>query len=414
MKKEKNLKKETFQIVKQNFILQEQYLSEYATKSKDAIRLKEEIEDIRPPFFRDIDRILHSQSYTRYIDKTQVYSYKENDHISKRMTHVQLVSKIARTIGRALRLNTDLIEAIALGHDIGHTPLGHAGEKMLNKLSLLNDKTYFAHNIHSVRDYMFIENNGKGLNLTIQVLDGIMCHNGEILSEIYKPQSKTKEEFLKQYEESFKDLKKSNKNRPMTLEGCVVRLSDIIAYIGRDIEDAITMGILKDKDVEKFNKLIENIKINSNNIINYLVVDLCTNSSIEEGLKFSDEAYEIMHKLIEFNNEKIYKHQILKPMIRYCTLFMNELFVILKNEFDGENTIKNLKKLKKYYPELSTEFVGWLSNYSEIDERNYDAYNNKIVFDITKEDDYKRAIIIYLSGMTDKYIVKMYNTLISI
>ena len=121
-----------------------------------------------------------------------------------------------------------------------------------------------------------------------------------------------------------------------------------------------------------------------------------------------------MHKLIEFNNEKIYKHQILKPMIRYCTLFMNELFVILKNEFDGENTIKNLKRLRKYYPELATEFVGWLSNYAEIDERNSEAYNNKIVFDVTKEEDYKKAIVIYLSGMTDKYIVKMYNTLISI
>ena len=120
-----------------------------------------------------------------------------------------------------------------------------------------------------------------------------------------------------------------------------------------------------------------------------------------------------MHRLIEFNNEKIYKHQILKPMIRYCTLFMNELFVILKNEFEGENTIRNLKRLKKHYPELSSEFVGWLSNYSKIDERDFDAYDNKIVFDVTKENDYKKAILIYLSGMTDKYIVKMYNTLIS-
>ena len=160
--------------IKDNFLNKEKYLSCYATKSSDAIRLKEEKEDIRPPYFHDIDRIIHALSYSRYMDKTQVFSECENDHISRRMVHVQLVSKTARTIGRALNLNEDLIEAIALSHDIGHTPLGHSGEAMLDEICKSELNTSFAHNIQGVYYYMRLTN----ANLTIQVLDGIMCHNG--------------------------------------------------------------------------------------------------------------------------------------------------------------------------------------------------------------------------------------------
>ena len=144
-----------------NFINKENYLSPYATKSSDAIRIHEEDFqlEIRPNFYHDIDRIIHSLSYTRYIDKTQVFSFKQNDHISKRIVHVQLVSKIARTIGRALNLNEDLIEAIALGHDIGHTPIGHTGEAILNEISLREIGEMFNHNIQSVRNYLVLEKN---------------------------------------------------------------------------------------------------------------------------------------------------------------------------------------------------------------------------------------------------------------
>ena len=168
------MKKEMFEKAKDNFLNKEKYLSKYATKSSDAIRLKKDDEDIRPAFFHDIDRIIHANSYTRYLDKTQVFTREINDHISKRITHVQLVSKIARTIGRALNLNEDLIEGIALGHDIGHTPLGHVGESILNKISKRELDEYFAHNIQGVRHYMYVEKNGKGLNLSIQILDGII------------------------------------------------------------------------------------------------------------------------------------------------------------------------------------------------------------------------------------------------
>ena len=187
-------------IIKNNFLKIEDTYSPNATKSSEAVRFHPIDDDIRAPFFRDVDRIIHALSYTRYADKTQVYSFKQNDHISERMLHVQLVSKVARTIGRALNLNCDLIEAIALGHDVGHTPLGHTGEALLNEISLRELGEYFAHNIQGVRHYMEVENHGEGLNLSVQVLDGIMCHNGEMLSNVYTPVAKTKEEFLREYD----------------------------------------------------------------------------------------------------------------------------------------------------------------------------------------------------------------------
>ena len=154
-------------------------LSKYACKDTEAIRFKKEEEDVyRTPFFRDIDRIIYSLSYVRYADKTQVFSFNENDHITKRMIHVQLVSKIARTIGRNLGLNEDLIEAASLGHDLGHVPFGHVGERILNMISIEAGEGYFNHNIQSVHTLMHLEQNGMGRNITLQVLDAIMCHNG--------------------------------------------------------------------------------------------------------------------------------------------------------------------------------------------------------------------------------------------
>ena len=239
----------TIDVAKKNFLNAEKGFSKYACFNSSAIRLREEESDFRSNYFRDTDRIIHSLSYTRYLDKTQVFTRSNNDHITKRITHVQLVSKIARTIGRALSLNEDLIEAIALGHDIGHTPLGHEGEAILNEISIRELGEYFSHNIQSVRHLMVVENNGKGLNLSLQVYDGIMCHNGEMIGNIYYPASKTKKDFLEQYANAYHDIKASAVNRPMTLEGCVVRISDIIGYIGRDIEDSIMIGKIKREEI---------------------------------------------------------------------------------------------------------------------------------------------------------------------
>src|SRR5574344_2755134 len=188
--------------VRKRMNIKNQYLSKYACKDDEGIRLKKDVEDIRPSFFRDIDKIIYTLFRSRYSDKTQVFSINDNDHISRRMTHVQMVSKIARTIGRALGLNEDLIEAASLGHDLGHVPFGHVGEKILNKISINAGCGFFNHNIQSVRLLMYIESYGHGQNLNYQVLDAIMCHNVEFAQNIYKPKKKSVKVFLKEYEES--------------------------------------------------------------------------------------------------------------------------------------------------------------------------------------------------------------------
>ena len=272
------MNKELLEEVRSNFLKKEVNLSIYATKSSSGIRLNEENfdNDIRPNFYHDIDRIIHSLSYTRYLDKTQVFSFSDNDHISKRIVHVTLVSKIARTIGRALNLNEDLIEAIALGHDLGHVPFGHVGEAILNELSLKYTNTYFNHNVQSVRLLMNLENDGNGLNLTLQTLDGILCHNGEFVLEKYRPKEKNIETFLEEYEKCYTDKLQVSKLVPMTLEGCVVRISDVIAYIGRDIEDATRLKLIKKEDIPS--SITDVLGSDNRTIVNTILLDVINNS----------------------------------------------------------------------------------------------------------------------------------------
>lgn len=361
---------------RENFLNKERDLYSFATKSCDAIRFMEEAEDMRPSFFHDIDRIIYSLSYTRYIDKTQVFTKNENDHVSKRITHVQMVSKIARTIGRALNLNEDLIEAIALGHDIGHTPLGHEGEAMLNEISLRELNKYFAHNIQSVRHLMVVENNGEGLNLTVQVLDGIMCHNGEMLSAIYKPVEKTKEEFLREYENAYIDLKSSKRNAPMTLEGCVVRISDIIGYIGRDIEDAIMIGKIKREEIpENISKVLGNT---NREIIDTINKDIINNSIGKPYIKMSSEVYEALFALKEFNYNHIYKFSLTREEKEYYKAGMNKIFDRYLNDIQNENRDSIIFKI-------------FLNSQS-------DNYNNSTSA--------KRKVIDFIAGMTDELFLK--------
>ena len=248
-----------------------------ACKNEEAIYFKVSENDFRTPFSRDVDRILYSLSFQRYMDKTQVFSFKENDHLTKRMIHVLYVSKIARTIGRALGLNEDLIEAGALGHDLGHTPFGHVGEAILNEISLRAGCGYFNHNVHSVRLLMNIENYGNGKNITLQTLDAILCHNGELVMGKYEPKwNKTKDDFLCDYERTYKDKNTSLQLIPMTLEGCVVRISDLIAYLGRDIDDAIRMKLLTWEDVP--NNITSVLGKSNKEIVNSIVTDVINNS----------------------------------------------------------------------------------------------------------------------------------------
>ena len=364
-----------FNKAQKNFLLNEKYLSEFATKSFTAKRIRKEDEDYRTPFFRDIDRIIYSLSYTRYLDKTQVYSFKDNDHISKRIVHVQLVSKIARTIGRALKLNTDLIEAIALGHDIGHTPLGHTGESFLNEISKKELGEYFCHNVQSMRTFLCLENYGEGCNLTIQTLDGILCHNGEVLLQEYRPINKTIDDVLKQYYDCYKD-KKANNIFPMSLEGCVVRISDIISYIGRDIEDAINLKLLERKDIPKDIKNV--LGDNNKDIVNTIITDIIENSMDKPYIKLSDEVYNAMKKLMDFNYQNIYYKSMSKEDEEYYRKGMKTIYqkykqALLNNESENE---------------IFTVFLNTQTS-------NY--LNNNIV---------ERKVIDFIAGMTDNYFIE--------
>ena len=366
-------------IMDENMLNHNKYLSKYATLDSEAIYLRDVSNDFRTPFFRDIDRIIYTLAFTRYSDKTQVFSFKSNDHLTKRMIHVQYVSKIARTIGRALALNEDLIEASALGHDLGHTPFGHVGEEILNKISLDCGEGYFNHNIHSVRLLMDIENYGRGKDITLQTLDAIMCHNGELPQSEYHPVKKTKEEFLKEYKLSYKDKTIIKKLRPMTLEGCVVRISDLIAYLGRDIEDAMRLNIVSFKDIpDSIKKYLGN---NNRDIVNSLINDVIENSLDKSYIKVSDEVYNAIVDLKDFNYKNIYAKAYTKEERISLERMLNTLFNCYMNDLKYNNKDSNIIK-------------SYLSNMS-------DEYKNS--------NSHERIVIDYIAGMTDDYCRSEYN-----
>lgn len=365
---------------------------------------------MRSEFDRDYTRIINCNAYRRLKHKTQVFFAPKNDHICTRIEHVNLVESISNTIANYLGLNTELTKAIAVTHDIGHSPFGHQGERILSLIAEREYEDKFWHGwngLHYVDDLELLRDvNGekRNLNLTYAVRDGILGHCGDPTVSGQKP----RKEFI-----DLKDFTFSNKYQPYTWEGCVVKIADNISYLGRDLEDAKEMKLLTDKDLNNFDKSIEEIRLNNSSIIGYLIGDLCRNSTVEEGLKFSPEANDIMQKIRQFNNEKIYKNEKIQPTIRYFKVVMNEIFYALKNEYNGVNTVKNIKRMKRYYPVLSAEFADWLETYSNCAERENDKYFNKVVYDLNDINQYSRAIIDYMSGMTDQYIVRTYNEIVS-
>ena len=335
------------EIVKNNLKREYSSLSKYACKSSRGKRLYPEREvipdrqNIRPSFFHDTDRIIHSRAYTRYIDKTQVFFLFDNDHITHRVLHVQLVSKIARTIGRCLKLNEDLIEAISLGHDLGHVPYGHDGERYLTSICKNYGMNYFCHNAQSVRSLMELENRGKGLNLTLQVLDGILCHNGELLKKVYQPDTeKNWDRFLEEYENCWQIEKFDKTIRPMTLEGCVMRISDVIAYIGRDIEDAVTVKLIERAEIPE--DIVAVLGSTNNQIINNLVIDIVNNSYDKDYITFSDQVYDALNKLLKFNYQYIYQNPMKQKQdhkIRHMFEYLFEVYIKELNDCKNNSTV---------------------------------------------------------------------------
>lgn len=311
-----------------------QDLSPLATLSGRAVRRRPESRtDHRQNFALDVDRILHSRAYTRYIDKTQVFYMIDNDHITHRVLHVQLVSKISRTVGRFLGLNEDLIEAIALGHDIGHPPFGHDGEKELARLCSEHGLDPFQHNVQSVRFLDVIERGGEGWNLALQTLDGILCHDGEVHDRCLRPE-RGKDFTIFDREMSRKSGDPTTRLAPMTLEGCVVRFCDTIAYIGRDIEDAIELGLIERRDIPR--KCRQQLGDTNGSIVYRLVEDVIMNSiSVDDGVSFSPAVADGLLELKKFNYERIYMEPRIKTgldKIRKCyqVLFANYLEHLVK------------------------------------------------------------------------------------
>ena len=293
---------------------------QFAAKGADAVRRnplfdKESI--WRPAYVRDVDKIMHSPYYNRYTDKTQVFSFYKHDDITRRALHVQLVSRIARSIGSVLNLNLDLIEAIALGHDIGHTPFGHAGERYLSEVFHAETGRYFNHNVHSVRvlDGIF------PLNITLDTLDGIISHNGEFEMHEYYPSTMPNfEAFDKMVESCYVDENNILQMIPSTLEGCVVRVCDIIAYLGKDRQDAKRAKLIE-SDTELGDAGIGTINAE---IINNLMVNIIEHSYGKPYIMMDSDHYQGLKTAKRVNYEQIYRRgsvarvldETVKPMIQ--------------------------------------------------------------------------------------------------
>ena len=358
--------------------------------------------EIRSEFERDYTRIIYSNAFKRMKHKTQVFFSPTNDHICTRIEHVNYVESISYGLAKALGLNIELTKTIAIAHDLGHSPFGHAGERVLNKILLGKTGKNFWHERNGLLyvDNIELLDNREGykenLNLTYAVRDGIISHCGEIDENSIKP----REEAI-----NLENYTKPNEYAPFTWEGCVVKISDKISYLCRDIEDAITLKIFKDIPGE------EDI-INNTNLINNLIYDLCENSSPEKGLCLSENALNLMNRIKAFNYKYIYASDRIKPSTRYFRVVINEIYNLLKSMYDGQNTLNKLNDVSDIYPNLCKGFINFINDYYDFDNRENLRLKNKVLFSIDNEKDFYKAIIYYISGMTDNFAIEIYNEII--
>ena len=359
--------------------------------------------DLRSEFERDYTRIIHSQAYRRLKHKTQVFFSPENDHICTRIEHVVLVESISYTIAKYLGLNTELTKAIATAHDLGHSPFGHQGERILSEISKRDIGETFWHEkngLELVDKIELLENpngNLQNLDLTYAVRDGIISHCGEIDENKLKP----RDEYIDLY-----DYTSPNQFAPYTWEGCVVKIADKISYLGRDIIDGVTLGIL-DEQLDELYSLLNvsrDKKINNTTIIHDLIYDLCLNSSVKNGLCFSEDMFNVINNLKEFNYKNIYMSEKLTDATEYFRIVIEKIYNVLKESFYDNEKIKSL------YPDVMNEFEIWLKNYWNL-ERNANN-ENEVIFDVKDQKSYCKAIILYISGMTDNYAITTYNNII--
>ncbi len=400
--------------------------------------LYERKNDIRSEYERDYTRILHSLAYRRLKHKTQVFFNIDNDHICTRMEHVQHVESVSCTISKFLGLNTDLTRAIAMGHDLGHAPFGHEGEVELTNIRRELGMDAFWHERNSLRmidDIELLQDNNKNyqnLNLTYAVRDGIISHCGEVDENGIKPR---KEKI------DLSIFKESGQYQAYTWEGCVVKIADKIAYLGRDIEDAIRMEFIEEKDIKELmaiSRIYKEKTINTTVIIHNFITSICANSTPDSGIRLSDENNEMLKAIKDFNYRTIYMNPKFNVYRNYAALIIRSIYDTLMESYDykeGVNTLYNLIERKKSYPHLIRNFVKHLLIYSDIPSDTYndvysklypdnyedadseeelkEEYKNRKIYGLLEtEKIYAQAIIDYISGMTDRYAIEIFNELI--
>lgn len=414
--------------------------SEELLKERYGYLYQKDAEDMRSEYHRDYTRILHSNAYRRLKHKTQVFFNIGNDHVCTRIEHVQHVESVSYSLAYGLGLDTELTKAIACGHDLGHAPFGHEGENVINErlIAELSDdflKKYrknlkteekpklFWHERNGLRFVDQIEllpdrnGNYHNLHLTYAVRDGIISHCGEVDENRLKP----RKEAMDLYE-----IKKCGEYAPFTWEGCIVKISDKIAYLGRDIEDAYVLGFLSQENTEELKKIareyIGNESVNTTGLMHLLIGDIIKNSTPDTGICLSSEKLELFNKIKAYNYRYIYRSERFNVYKNYVKLIINSIYDTLLSAFEGKETILCLRKrFGRQYPELIREFTGYLEKYCTKDAvcdtngaENASFCNIKIYKDLQKRDDYVLAVTDFISGMTDKYAVTIFDELITL
>ncbi len=385
-------------------------------------RLYQRPGDVRSEFYRDYTRILHSLAYRRLKHKTQVFFATENDHICTRIEHVNHVASVSYTIADMFGLNTELVSAIAIGHDLGHAPFGHWGEVILRDITHARlgedfwhekNSLYFVDNIELLPNQLGEEIN---LDLTYAVRDGIISHCGEMNEPSISPRAEDLD---------LNRIKSPGEYPPFTWEGCVVKIADKIAFLGRDIEDALDIGILDDEGAkDELKGILRRTgrdlgirEINNTVLMNEFILDLNRSSSPEAGIRLSEDHHEFLKAVRDFNYRRIYDNARLLPFKAYARLIINSMFDRLMSVHgpDLERTRTEMARNREYYPSLMGCFEDWLLKYSDLDPERRKAahYSNRLLYRVEDKASYTRAAVDYISGMTDKFAIRCFNELTS-
>ena len=378
-------------------------------------------DEIRSPFARDYTRILHSTAYRRLKHKTQAFFNPGNDHICTRMEHVNHVESVSTTIAQWLGLNVELTRAIAIGHDLGHAPFGHQGEEVIKDLAREHLGDGFWHEKNGLRFVDKIElledskRRYKNLALTYAVRDGIISHCGEVDENGLRPRAELMD---------LDTFETPGQYPPATWEGCVVKIADKIAYLGRDIEDAITLGFLDEAAqgaLLRMARAYDEHAMNTTVIMHNMIGDICRNSSPDNGICLSPPFFEQINTLKAFNYAHIYRHERFRPFARYSELVLSELFDALYSCYDEKNTFQALKGRLAFAPQLLGTFTEWLARYcfaEIVPEEKLRALalrcdNEKIYKDLGDRTLYVQAILDFIAGMTDRFAIAVFNELIT-